>query len=151
MSQYTGYRASITPATGVANAILETVATVEARVKEFGWGGESTTSTAMNTIVARDSIVGPGSRTAGNGQRSNMHGVVHAAFFSTTYATLQPTILAGALYGTSWNSHGGVIRWLAAPGEEFQIYDAGATTASLEVRAVVGVGTSSYHLIWDEM
>jgi hypothetical protein len=58
--------------------------------------------------------------------------------------------LAGALFGTSWNAHGGVVRWLAAPGEEFNIYDAGATTSSIECRQDVGTATSSYATIWEE-
>ena len=150
MARYSGDRASITPGTGVANWVLETVAGVNANVQEVSWGGETTTSTAMRTRIARDTIVGTGSRTAGNVQKLNQHSPANAAFFSTTYATLQPTILVGALFGTSWNAHGGVVRWLAAPGEEFNIYDAGATTASLECRSDVGTATSSYDVIWEE-
>ena len=149
-SQYSGDRASITPSTGVANWVLETASGNSCLVKEVSWGGESTTSTAMRSRIARDSVVGTGSRTAGNTQKRDQHSPANATFFSTTYATLQPSIYAGALFGTSWNSHGGVIRWLAAPGEEFNIYDAGATTASLECRQDVGVGTSSYNVIWED-
>lgn len=150
MAKFSGDRASITPSTGVANWVLETVSTVQADVMEVSWGGETTTSTAMRTRIARDTIVGTGSRTAGNVQKLNQHSPANGAFFSTTYATLQPTILVGALFGTSWNAHGGVVRWLAAPGEELNIYDAGATTASLECRADVGTATSSYDVIWSE-
>lgn len=150
MPQYSGDRASITPATGVANWVLETVAGAEANIIEVSWGGESTTSTAMRTRIARDSLVGTGARTAGNVQQGNQHSPANETFFSTTYATLQPSIYAGALFGTSWNSHGGVIRWLASPGESFQLYDAGATTASAEARQDVGVGVSSYDVVWQE-
>jgi hypothetical protein len=150
MSKFAGDRASITPSTGVANWVLESASGGAADVQEVSWGGETTTSTAMRTRIARDSIVGTGGRTAGNVQKLNMHMAANAVFFSTTYATLQPTILVGALFGTSWNAHGGVIRWLAAPGEEFNIYDASALNCSLECRADVGTGTSSYGVIWSE-
>lgn len=150
MSKYAGDRASITPSTGVANWVLESASGGQAEVQEVSWGGETTTSTAMRTRIARDSIVGTGSRTAGNVQKLNMHSAANVVFFSTTYATAQPTILIGALFGTSWNAHGGVVRWLAAPGETFNVYDAGATTASLECRADVGTATSSYDVIWEE-
>jgi hypothetical protein len=150
MAKYSGFRGGITPSGGVANWVLETVANVEAKVIEVGWGGEVTTSTAMRTRIARDSAVGTGARTAGDTQKGNQHSPANAAFFSTTYATTQPTIVAGALYGTSWNAHGGVIRWLAAPGEEFFIYDAAAANASLECRADTGTAASSYSLVWEE-
>lgn len=150
MARYNGDRASIAPATGVANWVLETVAGVELNIIEISWGGEMTASTAMRTRIARDSVVGTGARTAGNVQKINMHSPANSAFFSTTYLTLQPSINAGALFGTSWNAHGGVVRWLAAPGEELNAYDAGATTASIECRADVGTGTSSYDTVWEE-
>ena len=151
MAKYSGDRSGITPATGVANWVLETVANVEAKVIEVSWGGEVITTTAMRTRIARDSAVGTGARTAGNVQKGNQHSPANTTFFSTTYATTQPTIVAGALFGTSWNAHGGVVRWLAAPGEEFQIFDAAAANASLECRQDVGVGTSTYNVIWEEM
>lgn len=150
MSKYGGFLSGVSPSVGVANWILETVSGVELKVMEVSWGGETTTSTAMRTRIARDSAVGTGSRTAGNVQKLNNHSPANQGFFSTTYATLQPTIVAGALFGTSWNAHGGVIRWLAAPGEEFQIYDAAAANASLECRADAGTATSSYHVVWEE-
>ena len=150
MAKYSGDRSGITPAAAVANWILETVANVEAKIMEVSWGGEVTTSTAMRTRIARDSALGTGTRTAGNVQKGNQHSPANAAFFSTTYATTQPTIAAGALFGTSWNAHGGVVRWLAAPGEEFQIFDAAAANASLECRQDVGTATSTYDVIWEE-
>lgn len=151
MARFSGQLLGSTPSTGVANWVLETVANVEAQVLEFSWGGELTTSTAMRTRISRDSAVGTGSRTAGNTQKINNHSPAATAFFSTTYATLQPTINNGALWGTSWNAHGGVVRWLAAPGEEMDLYDASAANASLECRADVGTGTSSYNVIWQEI
>lgn len=150
MAKYSGFNAGTTPTAGVALLVLETVSTVLAKVLEVTFGGEVTTSTAMRTRVARDSAVGTGARTTANIQKIRFHSPANAGFLSTIYATLTPTIVTGALWGTSWNAHGGVVRWLAAPGEEFDVYDAGATTASLEVRADVGTATSSYSLIWEE-
>lgn len=150
MSHYSGFRGGITPSAGVANWVLETASGVEARLREVGWGGEVTTSTAMRTRVARDSALGTGTRTSGDIQKGNQHSPTNSAFFSTTYATTQPTIVAGSLFGTSWNAHGGVIRWLASPEEYFNVYDAAAANASLECRADVGTAASSYHVVWEE-
>lgn len=150
MATYSGFVAGLTPTAGVANWVLEAVSGVSGSIKEVSWGGEVTTSTAMRTRIARDSAVGTGSRTAGNVQKGNMHSPANGIFFSTTYGTTQPTVVAGALFGTSWNAHGGVVRWLADPTEVFGIYDASAANASLECRADVGTATSSYGVTWAE-
>lgn len=150
MAQYTGSALGITPVAGVANSVLESVAGKSGNVKEITFGGEVTTSTAMRTRLARDSAVGTGARTAGNVQQGNQHSPANGIFFSTTYASAQPTVVAGAIWGTSWNAHGGVIRWLADPAEQCGVYDAAAANASLEVRQDVGTATSSYVTIWLE-
>ncbi len=151
MAKYSVYISGATPVAGVANWVLETVAAVFAKIIEVSWGGELTTSTAMRTRVARDSATGTGSRTSANIQKIQNHSPTNSAFVSTTYATLQPTIVAGALFGTSWNAHGGVVRWLAAPGEEFVAYDGTAANANIENRADAGTGLSSYAMIWEEV
>ena len=133
--------------------MLEAVNPAEAKIVEVSWGGEVTTSTAMATRIARDSAIGTGSRTNVGTQKTNPHSPTNIVLCSSTYATLQPTIVAGALFGTSWNAHGGVVRWLAAPGEEFQVLfvtGGPAADASIECRADVGTGTSSYSLVWEE-
>lgn len=146
MSKFNGAVLGATPVAGVALWVLETVSGILARVVEVSWGGEVTTSTAMRTRIARDSAIGTGARTAGNLQKTNLKSPANGAFFSTTYGSTQPTISAGALFGTSWNAHGGVVRWLAAPGEEFEIVDA----ISLECRQDVGTATSSYGVVFEE-
>lgn len=150
MAKYTGYVAGLTPSAGSANWVLEGTATASGRVVEFSWGGEMTTTTAMRTRVARDTTVGTGSRTAGNVQKVNQLSPSNGVFFSTIYATSQPGITAGALFGVGWNAHGGVVRWLAAPGEEFIIHYNGAANLSVECRDDSGTGTSSYSVLWDE-
>ena len=108
-----------------------------------------TSSTAMRTRIARDSSVGTGTRTAGSVQKLDQTYIAspgNAAFFSTTYGTLQPTIVAGALVSFSWNANGGYIRWLAAPGEEFVMN----TATSIECRADIGTGQSNYGVVWTE-
>ncbi len=150
MAIYNGFVSSFTPTAGVANWILESVANTEAYIKEVTFGGQVTTSTAMQTRLARDSAKGTGARTAGNSQKGNQHSPTNGVFFSTTYASTQPTVSSGALWGTSWNAHGGVVRWLADPMEFFNIYDATDPNDSIECRADVGTATSSYHLSWVE-
>lgn len=102
MPQYTGAVLGATPVAGVANWILETVSAVSCLLKDITFGGEVTTSTAMRSRIARDSAIGTGSRTGGNVQRGDMHNSgSQGTFFSTTYGTLQPTVSAGCMWGTS--------------------------------------------------
>jgi hypothetical protein len=146
MPKFAGHLLGVTPSGAVANWILETQASRMSNIQEVSWGGEVTTSTAMRTRIARDSAIGTGTRTAGSTQSLNPNSAATAAFFSTTYASSQPTISAGALFGTSWNAHGGVVRWLAAPGEEFILVG----SQSIECRADVGTATSSYGVVWED-
>jgi len=151
MSQFTAALLGITPTTGVGNWFLETASGVSCLIKDLTFGGELTTSTAMRTRLARDSAIGTGTRTAGNVQRGDMHNSgSQGTYFSTNYGTLLPTVVAGALWGTSWNAHGGVIRMLSDPIEVFMGYDANTTGGALELRADVGTGTSTYMVTWIE-
>ncbi len=60
--------------------------------------------------------------------------------------TAQPTLDAGALMGTGWNLHGGVVRWQAAPGEEFELV--GAEQVSL--RDLLTTANLTGLIIWIE-
>jgi hypothetical protein len=151
MAAYCGSRLGITPAAGVANWVLEAPSTAMGRIKQLSWGGEATTSTAMRTRVARDSAVGTGSRTAGDVQKVNNLSPANAIFFSTTYATTQPTVVAGGLFGTSWNAHGGQAFWAEdLPGKGPVLHHSGAANLSIECRQDTGTGTSSYVVLWEE-
>jgi hypothetical protein len=107
---YSGFLSTFTPTAGVANAVLETASGGECFAKEVVFGGQVTTSTAMQTRLTRDSAIGTGSRTAGNSQKMDNHSQAQLVYFSTTYGTLQPTVVAGCLFGTSL----GCDFWLAA-------------------------------------
>lgn len=121
MSRYAGSVAGITPATANDNWALDTTSTsVGGSVLEVSWGGEVTTSTAMRTRIARASTQGT-TTTAGNVQKIHSRAPTNTIVFATSAWTTQPTLSAGGLFETSWNAHGGVVRWLAAPGEEFII------------------------------
>lgn len=150
MAQYTGAQLGITPTAGVANFVLQSANNTSGYIKEFSYGGEVTTSTAMRTRMARDSALGVGSATAGNVQKGTQHSPSNGFTFATTYATTQPTIVAGGVWATSWNAHGGVVRILLDPTERIDVYDNGATTSSLECRQDVGTATSSYGVVWVE-
>lgn len=145
MSVFMGSRRSITPNTSNDNYTLDAPASKSCIVLEVMWGGELTTSTAMNTRWARSSGSN-GTGTGGNVAKRNTNQGSNGINFYTNWNTTQPTLDAGDLVMTSWNAHGGVVRWLAAPGEEHVIL--GAAQASN--RNSVGTGTSSYTTVWNE-
>ncbi len=136
---------SLTPTVGDPNISLETAANEHALIMEWGFGGEVTASTLMRTGVHR-AAEGVGARTDVvdgifiEGQAAS------AAFLTSAYNTTQPAIEAGALWERAWNAHGGVIRWLAAPGQEVSLL--GVATVSLENS--VGTALSNYGFIWGE-
>jgi hypothetical protein len=142
MARYTGSRRSITPSLTNDNWFLQSGTSTSGRILEVSWGGEGTTSTAMCTRVARSSSYS-GNASTGNVAKIHPIHVTNTIVYGTTHATTQATLDAGDLFLASWNSHGGVIRWLAAPGEEFVIIGA-ATATVISCRNSVGTGTSSY-------
>jgi hypothetical protein len=148
MALYAGGVRSITPSTTDDNWTVRAGASKSCTLKEFTFSGEATTSTAMHTRVARSSGQ-TGSATAGNVEKLHPNSPANGCGFSTTFGTTQPTLESGDLFSSSWNCHGGVVRWLAAPEERLTLI--GATTElCVSCRNSVGTGTSSYHVIWEE-
>lgn len=153
MGRYSGVVLGITPDTGNDNWSLNAAANESGCVLEVHWGGQATTSTAMQTSIARSAS--GSTLTAGDVQKlhpntpTNLMDFVKNTGGADGGWTTQPTLTAGALFAESWNAHGGVVRWLAAPGEEFVIIGA-ATPAQMSCRNAVGTATSSYGVIWQE-
>ena len=139
---------AITPSTTDDNYALAAGASEQAAVLEVSWGGEATTSTAMHTRTARSSGQ-TGAATLGNTEVIHPYGTATSPVrFVTTFATTQATLENGDLFAMSWNAHGGVVRWLAAPGEEFILIGA-ATELCISNRNSVGTGVSSYGCVFD--
>lgn len=151
MAKFSGYEAIATPATANSNWSLEAGATQSGRILEVTFGGEGTASAAMRTRIAIEGTVGVGARTAGDVQKRVRASSANAFFLSAnnggvTHATTPPVLDAGALFGIGWNAHGGVVRWLAAPGEEFEM----VATEGISCRNDVGTTVSTYGLVWEE-
>jgi len=145
MAHYTGSVPGISPSLADDNWTLDAGASESGKIIEVSWGGEVVVTTAMQTRVARSSAAA-GAGTAGNITKIHPNSPAALIDFFTTYATTQPTLDAGDLFATSWNAHGGVVRWLAAPGEEFILIGA----ATISCRNGAGIGLSSYHTVWAE-
>lgn len=142
--RYSGQVESIAPNTANDNWTLDVAANTSGKILEVHWGGEVTTSTAMHTKVSRTTAVGT-TNTNGNVQKVHPYSVANKFNFVSAWTT-QPTLATGALFAESWNAHGGLVRWLAAPGEEFIIIGA----ADISCRNSNGTATSTYGTIWEE-
>lgn len=122
---------------------LDAAAGEDGAVMEFAIGGEVTTSTAARVRLSRSS----GGTTPVAADVQQRHPNSAAPRIQAVDAwTAQPVLNAGALFGTGWNAHGGVIRWLAAPGEEMEVVGA----EQLSLRDVLAAVNLSGTLIWLE-
>ncbi len=143
MSRYFGTILTKTPDLAKDNWALDAAADEHGNIWEVKMSGQSVVTTAMETRVAR-SASGT-TPVAGDVQKRHPKSPTNLINFVKSW-TGEPTLTAGALFAESWNSHGGVIRWLAAPGEEFVVIGA----EQISCRGVVGLGVSTYQVVWDE-
>lgn len=142
MPIYTAYEAKTNAITDDLLA-LDAAAGEDGAVMEFSIGGEVTTSTAARVRLSRSS--GGTVPVSADVQQRHPNSAAPRIQAADSW-TAQPTLDVGALFGTSWNAHGGVIRWLAAPGEEMEVV--GAEQVSLrELLAAVAISGS---VIWLE-
>ena len=146
---YTGTVEGITPATNDDNWTLDFVSAGVGMVKEIYWGGETTSSTAMRTRVARSNGEA-GAQTGGNTAKPDGANTPSAQIdFVTTYASTQPTLEAGSLFAMGWNAHGGMIRWQKNMRDGFFMIT-GETLDLISCRNGTGTGQSTYGVEWEE-
>jgi hypothetical protein len=153
MPAYTGGQSLATPSVTVSNWTLEAeTAGDHGRVRQVSWGGEVTTSIAMNTRWVRPTTAGVGAGTAiVPGDITPGYSTPLIELYSD-YATTPPVIPSadvGELYVTSWNCHGGMGILVLAPGTTWEIIN-GLLADSITCRNAVGTSASSYALIWEE-
>lgn len=139
--------ASFVQAVGVANWVLEGIASREYRLCKWAISGEEETNHAIRVRVARDSVAGTGARTALANSSDVVTPNTQSAFISTTYASTQPTIATGELDGGSISANGGFYDWEDPTEVGFQLI--GAT--SMEQRADVGAYAVLCKMKWKEL
>ena len=143
MSRYIGTILTKTPDLAKDNWSFDAAANEHGNIWEVRVSGQSVVTTAMETRVARSAS--GATPVAGDVEKRHPKSVTNLINFTKSWTT-DPTLVAGSLFAESWNSHGGVIRWLAGPGEEFVIIGA----EQISCRGVVGLGVSTYSVVWDE-
>lgn len=129
---------------------LRAVAASTDRVNEVFIGGEATSSTVNRMALRRNST---NAATPGAGVPAPLN-PLSAASAAQGYptATTGPTIAStGHLLNLAFNAFGGVIRWVAAPGQEIYITTATAPNSELTLDSISGTGTVSTHIIFEEL
>jgi hypothetical protein len=154
--------AGVSDATLMTNANFMAIqggaATQSMNVIEIMLGGQSTSSNAMFMQFARDSSVaqtptalaGPNS----NGPLNTATAALAApqvAFVAATTNPLRSAATSAARLNLSFNAFGGIVRWVAAPGEEWQILGVAVTAgeSSLSNYAGGATGALSSHIIYE--
>ena len=117
-------------------------------VTEVSWGGEITTSTAARTRWCRPTTAGVTFAAVGLVESSHPSDTARLRFGTFTTDPVKPASPTG-LYATAWNFHGGIGRWLAAPGEEWIIIG-GIATGEVTCTNDVGTSAATFGVGWKE-
>ncbi|HEU0283143.1 MAG TPA: hypothetical protein VFQ99_05120 [Gallionella sp.] len=110
-------------------------------------------------VLGRDSQVAAGTPALGTGQSDAAMDAATAALAAppvtgNTVVTTKPQRSATLhLLNLSFNAFGGVVRWLAAPGEEISIVGASANTGEVSLSAFTGgtVGALGSHIVYEPL
>ena len=127
-------------------------------IYEIMMGGQAGASAVNQMLLARDSTqVGSGSNTYGTGQADNaldgsMAALALPAKTGNSWATNKPQRgTSDVLLNLSFNSFGGIVRWVAAPGEEILLI--GNTSTNGEISLSCGntgtPGAMGAHVIYE--
>lgn len=132
--------------------------TQQIKVLEVYMGGQAGASTPTFMVLARDSTVGATTTALTTGQKD-------AALDATTAALAAPPVAFVAattepqrsstlgLLNLSFNAFGGIVRWVAAPGEEISILGNTASLGEVSLSAYTGgtPGLMGSHIVYEPL
>ena len=159
MAQYTSAAdgwtaAAIADAASLTNSNHQSLrcwsSTVAARVIEVFIGGEATSSTVNRMTVRRHSTQGATPTNTVPAQLNPFSPAARITGF-VLCASTQPVVQAGHLANLAFNAFGGIIRWVAAPGEEMYITGTIAANNEVSITSLSGVGVVSTHFVFEEL
>lgn len=169
MARYTFAVTSVTPtATADAADLADNTymgflqgggSTMAIKVSEIYCGGEAPSTSAPTIVVfGRDSQIATGAITVGTLGHTpalvdgTATAPTTAPKVGTTAATNKPRRdAAGHLLHLSFNAYGGIVRWVARPGEEPSIYGVAASVGQCSLSAFTGgtPGPLSSHIVYE--
>ena len=121
-----------------------------ARANEISIGGEATSSTVNRFAVRRSTtnLTTPTAQTPAKMSSTSPAAYTDAA----TTATGEPTTAAApAIWTYALNVFGGVIRWVAAPGQELLVQGATAGSNEYTLESSSGTGVISTQIVFEEI
>jgi len=133
--------------------------TQRTNIIEIFMGGQAGASSPMIMILGRDSTVASGTNSDGTGQTD-------AALDAATAALAAPVVTGNSnattkpqrsstlhLLNLTFNGFGGIVRWVAAPGEEISIVGNTASLGEVSLSAFTGgtVGALGAHMIYETL
>jgi hypothetical protein len=121
-------------------------------VLEVYMGGQATTSAPSIMLVARDSTVGATLSVGRNVALDPATAALAAPMVTFNTATTKPQRSATlSLLNLSFNAFGGIVRWVAAPGEEIGMLGNTASFGELSISALTGgtPGLMGSHMIYE--
>ena len=150
MAFYIIAREGVTPVAGDMLLSLTTGLQEIARTNEVSIGGEATTSTVNRMAIRRSTsnLTSPTAQTPAKVSSTSPAAYTDAA----TTATGQPTTAAApAIWTYALNVFGGVVRWVAAPGQELLVQGATAGNNEYSLESSSGTGAISCQMIFEEI
>lgn len=126
-------------------------------VYEIYEGGEASASSVNGMVFARDSTLGATlTALSSPNQDGPMNTLTAAAqvgsltFVASTTIPIRSNVTTSAKLHLSFNSFGGIVRWVAAPGEEWGIIGVTASISESSLSAGFGSpGAMSAHIVYE--
>lgn len=149
MSHYAVAREGATPVANETLLALTTAANEQGMIDEIFIGGEATSST-VNRMVLRRSTTNGTSATTQTPSEMDVRSSAALVQGATTWTTEPTTAAAPAIWTTALNVFGGVVRWVAAPGQELVIQGATAGNSEVSFESASGTGDVSCQIVFEE-
>lgn len=129
---------------------LRTETTSTMRIVEVFIGGEATSSTVNRMSLRRLSTNAstPTDQTCAALNPLSQAALANFYVAATTGPTIASTV---HLLNLAFNAFGGIIRWVAAPGEEIWATAATAPNGQVALDSISGTGVVSTHVTFEEM
>lgn len=133
--------------------------TQRVNVLEVYMGGQAGASAPTFMVLARDSQVATGANSNGSGQTdaaldASTAALAAPALTGNTNATNKPQRSSTLhLLNLSFNAFGGIVRWVAAPGEEISLIGNTASLGEVSLSAFTGgtPGAMGVHMIYEPL
>ena len=139
---------------------LQGIANQRTLIQEVYIGGQHSSSAIAIMLLGRDSQVASGSLTkdanlTDTGLDANTTALVSGSvptLFNKAATNKPQRDTAACLLNLSLNAFGGIVRWVAAPGEEVGMFGASASNGEVSLSAFTGSTASTVigaHMVWE--